>query len=164
MQVNKRLQILLTLLFVCFSAACKSQPPASDKEEFKPVFRKDGTLWVISPVGETKAAFDIEIAEKDKDVLQGLKYREDMEDNQGMFFIFQYLDYHSFWMQDTYLSLDMIFIDHYNKIINIAKNTTPFSEDPIFPEKPNQYVLELLAGTTDKLNITDTDEVTWQRN
>ncbi|MCB5234079.1 MAG: DUF192 domain-containing protein [Candidatus Cloacimonetes bacterium] len=164
MQVNKRLQILLTLLFVCFSAACKSQPPASDKEEFKPVFRKDGTLWVISPVGETKAAFDIEIAEKDKDVLQGLKYREDMEDNQGMFFIFQYLDYHSFWMQDTFMSLDMLFMDSEGVITHIEKGAAPFSEELITPNMPNKYVLEVKAGIVDRLNIKELDKIKWERN
>ncbi|HHV36522.1 MAG TPA: DUF192 domain-containing protein [Candidatus Cloacimonetes bacterium] len=164
MQVNKRLQILLSLLFICFSAACKSQPPAPDNQEYKPVFRKDGELAIYSPAGEERASFDIEIAEKDKDVLQGLKYREDMEDNQGMFFIFKSLDFHSFWMQDTFMSLDMLFIDSDEVITYIEKGTTPFSEELILPDTPNKYVLELKAGTVDRLNIKELDKIKWERN
>ncbi|HCM15389.1 MAG: DUF192 domain-containing protein [Candidatus Cloacimonadales bacterium] len=152
--------LLISILFAC---GCP-KAPMEEKDNSGYSFRKDGTLQIHSATGILKAEFDIEIVESQSELAQGLKYRESMAETQGMLFIFEQIDYHSFWMQDTYLSLDMIFIDHYNKIINIAKNTTPFSEDPIFPEKPNQYVLELLAGTTDKLNITDTDEVTWQRN
>lgn len=164
MQVNKRLQILLTLLFVCFSAGCKSQPHAAEQEDYKPVFRKDGTLMILSPTGETKATFDIEIAEKDKDVLQGLKYREDMKDNQGMLFIFEYLDFHSFWMQDTFMSLDMLFMDSDGVITHIEKGAPPFSEELITPNTANKYVLEVKAGTADRLNIKELDKIKWERN
>lgn len=156
--------MLVILLVICLTAACKSEPAASQNDEYKPAFRKDGSLQIHSPSGELKATFDIEIAEKDKDVIQGLKYREDMEDDQAMFFIFKSLDYHSFWMQDTFMSLDMLFIDHEDRITDIERGTTPFSEELIMPNMPNLYVLEIKAGIANKLNIKEMDKITWERN
>lgn len=121
-------------------------------------------LEIHAPSGELKAAFEIEIAQTEAALMQGLKYREQMEENQGMLFIFENIDFHSFWMQDTYLSLDMIFIDHNGAIVSIAKNTTPFSEEQIFPEKANKYVLEVLAGTADKYKLKELDIVTWKKD
>jgi uncharacterized membrane protein (UPF0127 family) len=69
---------------------------------------------------------------------------------------------HSFWMQDTYLSLDIIYIDHTKTIFQIYKNTTPFSEDTLPPDKINKYTLEVLAGTSDRLNIKEGDTIRWQ--
>ncbi|MCK9557448.1 MAG: DUF192 domain-containing protein [Candidatus Cloacimonetes bacterium] len=158
--------IALSIFLILSSLLLSGCPQAPVKEKAKSsyTFRKDGTLQVHSVNGTLKAEFDVEIVKSEKELAQGLKYRETMEENQGMLFVFEQIDYHSFWMQDTYLSLDMIFIDHYNKIINIAKDTIPFNEDPIYPERANKYVLEVLAGTTDKLNIIETDEVTWLEN
>lgn len=151
---------LLLLLLLFSLQACKA---ASSKGTDKPVpsFRHDGYLKILSASGETKAQFDIEIVSKDAELAQGLKFRESMAENQAMFFIFEYVDYHSFWMQDTYMSLDMLFIDSSGTIITIAENTPPFSEQQIVADKPNKYVLELLAGTAQRLNLKETDTVSW---
>lgn len=133
-----------------------------DSSGDKYTFRKDGTLQFHSPEGELKAEFDIEIVQKDEEIMRGLKFRDQMQGNQAMLFIFEHIDYHSFWMQDTYLSLDMVFIDDDLKVIHIEKGTTPFSEEQIFPPGPNKYVLELLATSADKNNIQEKDIVSWQ--
>jgi uncharacterized membrane protein (UPF0127 family) len=161
--MNRFIAILISLILAIGIQSCKaaSEEPAQAKI---PSFRNDGKLEIHSSSGALKATFDIEIAEREAELMQGLKYREKMEAGQGMLFIFEQVDYHSFWMQDTYLSLDMIFIDHNNTVVSIAKNTTPYSEEPIFPDMPNKYVLEVLAGTTDRLNIKESDIVTWKRN
>ncbi|MDD4231607.1 MAG: DUF192 domain-containing protein [Candidatus Cloacimonetes bacterium] len=161
--MRNKLYIPVVLILILVFGGCPKSKPQQEAQS-STSFRKDGTLQIKGLDGNLKASFDIEIAEKEKELMQGLKYRENMEDNQGMLFIFNNVDYHSFWMQDTYLSLDMIFIDHHNQIISIAKNTSPYNEEPIFPEKPNQYVLEVMAGTCDRLNIEIADEVTWQKN
>ncbi|MDD2684138.1 MAG: DUF192 domain-containing protein [Candidatus Cloacimonetes bacterium] len=147
------------MIFSLQSCKAKSNP-----EETIPTFRHDGFLKIHSADGTLKAEFDVEIVRKDFELARGLKYRDSIKANQGMLFIFDFADYHSFWMQDTYISLDMLFIDLDNHIVNIAKNTTPFSEEQIFPEAPIKYVLEILAGTADKLNIQKTDKVTWIEN
>ena len=159
--MKKSLLIITLICTALLLGACKKDS-SKESPEHKYAFRKDGTLQIHSPQGELKAELDIEIAEKEADLARGLKFRDKMLDTQGMLFIFKQIDYHSFWMQDTYLSLDMLFIDSDFKIINIAKDTPPFSEEMISPTSPNLYVLELLAGSTDKYNLKEKDIISWQ--
>ncbi|HQB98588.1 MAG: DUF192 domain-containing protein [Candidatus Cloacimonetes bacterium] len=161
--MNKIILVSLLILAGLVSQSCKAKVEESPRSVV-PEFRKDGVLEIHGSDGSLKATFEIEIARKESELMRGLKYRDKMQENQAMLFIFEFLDYHSFWMQDTYLSLDMIFIDHNNQVVHIAKNTTPYSEEQIYPEKPNKYVLEVLAGISDKYQIKETDIVTWKEN
>lgn len=159
----KNLFLVILLISLCsFITACKKERNASDIPE-KPLysFRHDGILEVRSADGKYKATFNIEIVEKEAEVTRGLKFREHMEPDQAMLFVFSDVDYYPFWMQDTYMSLDMLFIDQNNSITQIEENTTPFSEEQIYPQKPHKYVLEVLAGTVKNLNIQTTDTVIW---
>lgn len=152
--------LFISLVFsLILLASCKAKE--TPIKEDKPVFRHDGFVEILAPDGSLKAKFEVEIATKESEHARGLKFREEMADNRGMLFVFEYLDYHPFWMQDTYLSLDMIFIDQNEEIIYIERNTPPFSEELISPEKPVKYVLELLAGTADKQNISEKDKIKW---
>ncbi|HNQ43558.1 MAG TPA: DUF192 domain-containing protein [Candidatus Cloacimonadota bacterium] len=155
---------LILALAIISVMACKREnpkPPAEEKPKYS--FRHDGFLEVRSSDGKYKTTIDIEIVEKETEILQGLKYRDKMDKNQGMLFIFEEVYYHDFWMQDTYMSLDMLFIDQNDEIFQIVKNTTPFSEERISPTKPNRYVLELVAGAADYHGIEETDRVIWYR-
>lgn len=86
-----------------------------------------------------------------------------MAPEQGMLFVFDGTRSHSFWMQDTYISLDMIFIDYDNNIFNIAENTVPFSTELIEPGGYNKYTLEIIAGSAGRLNIQKGDKIEWKR-
>jgi len=154
--------LCVMLLLPVILAACKKASPEIAPSQL-PTFRKDGTLEVIGADGKTKATFDIEIADTQETLQQGLKNRESMADNQGMLFIMDGETSHPFWMQDTYLSLDIIFIDHQKTVFQIAENTKPFSEDMINPTKLNNYTFEVKAGIARKLNITEGDTVKWQK-
>ena len=144
--------------------ACRPEAKMSDSTPApKHIFRKDGELVIKGPDGVVKGAFDIEIAESEEALQTGLKFRESMGPNQGMLFIFDGRQSYGFWVQDTYISLDMLFINYENKIFYIAENTTPFSEDPIEPDGFNLYTLELNAGTCQKLNIQKGDTIEWKR-
>jgi len=156
--------LLLVLLLASALLACR--PEAKEKSDPKPetpIFRKDGELSVLGPDGAVKASFDIEIASTEAALQTGLKYRESMQPNQGMLFIFDGRQSYGFWMKGTYMSLDMLFINYENKIFHIAESTTPFSEDPIEPDGFNKYTLELLAGSCQKHNIKTGDTIEWKR-
>jgi len=163
-----RVFILAVCLMCALSpvAGCKGkdQPPAETQDNTpKYSFRKDGELRVIAKDGTQKASFDIEIAEHDEDLQRGLKYRESMQDNQGMLFIFDGKQSYGFWMKDTYIPLDMLFIDYEQNVFQIARDTTPFNEEPLEPNGFNRYTLEINAGLADKLNIIEGDKVEWTR-
>jgi len=162
MQSNYSLLFILLLAFGLLSAcAKKAEPEAEAKPKYE--FRHDGNLDIVSPNGTIKASFKIEIVEKEDEVMRGLKYREKMDADQGMLFIFPVLDYYEFWMQDTYLPLDMIFCSVDETIFQIHANAVPFSEERITPEKPNSFVLELNAGIAKQHNITPGDKISWKR-
>ena len=88
----------------------------------------------------------IEIADTDTKREQGLMYRQSLGVNSGMLFIFDESAPHPFWMKNTYISLDILFINANKEIIYIEENTTPLSEELITSSDNSLYVLELNAG------------------
>ena len=84
---------------------------------------------------------------------------ESMEEDQGMLFIFDPNRKVSMWMSNTPMTLDMLFIDKNGKIINIAKNTTPYSTKGISSGGSINWVLEINGGLSDQLNIKNGDHV-----
>jgi len=155
------LYILLICLTLCYSCKKESSTPEPEKPENS--FRQDGNLEVFSKDNKLKTAFRIEIVESEEDVMRGLKYRESMDDDAGMLFIFETPDIYDFWMQDTYLPLDMLFIASDGTINEIHENAVPFSEERIHPTMIHQYVLEIKAGIAKKNNIQSGDKITWKR-
>ena len=102
---------------------------------------------------------DAEIADDELERNRGLMFRQSLGDNQGMLFIFQQPEMASFWMRNTILSLDIIFIGVDGRILNIADHTTPYSEDPIPAVGMTQAVLEIRAGRAEELGIRPGDRV-----
>lgn len=150
------LLVTLSLLFGCKKES-EAQP---EKPEYE--FRYDADLDIIGKDGAIKGSFKVEVVEREDEVMQGLKYRESMAANQGMLFIFAIPDYYDFWMQDTYLPLDIIYMDSAKSIFQINENAKPFSEERITPTQVNSFVLELNAGTAKQLNIQTGDTISWR--
>ena len=94
---------------------------------------------------------------------KGLMFRENLPDNQGMFFIFDDESPRNFWMKNTKISLDIVFLDVALKIIKIHKNTAPLSEQLYPSRKPAKYVIEVRSGFTDRYQVSEGDSVTWQK-
>lgn len=85
--------------------------------------------------------------------LRGLMYRKHLDADSGMLFDFQNDDFRSFWMKNTILPLDMLFIRADGTISSIVANTTPYSEKIISSEEPVRAVLEINAGRAAELGI-----------
>ncbi|GAB6283666.1 MAG: hypothetical protein STSR0008_24550 [Ignavibacterium sp.] len=124
-------------------------------------FHKEGKLTILDSNKVVKKKIDIEIADTEYDRELGLMFRKEMSDEQGMLFIFPVEDNLSFWMRNTYIPLDMIFIDSQKRIITIHKNTIPLSEDSYRSSAPAKYVLEVNGGFTDRFNIKEGDFINW---
>lgn len=125
-----------------------------------PAFTKEGELYFLSKINnDTIRTIDIEFATNDDERAQGLMNRKSMTDNQGMLFIFPAAQEQSFWMKDTYISLDIIYLDDHKEIVSIQKYTTPLSEESLPSFKKAQYVLEVNAGFCDKYHITYGDRI-----
>src|SRR5262249_59986645 len=95
----------------------------------------------------------VEIADNDADRAKGLMYRKELPQGRGMLFDFQRDQEVSFWMQNTYIPLDMIFIRGDGRILRIAENTEPLSTRLIPSNGPVRAVLEVIGGTAPKTCI-----------
>ena len=124
-------------------------------------FKKGGELTFTDSIGNFLAKIDIEIADNNYERQLGLMNRISMEENQGMLFIFPTERYQSFWMLNTLFSLDILFINSNKEIVTIHKNTTPTSQQSYPSSKPAIYVVEVVAGYTDKFNINEGDRIHW---
>jgi uncharacterized membrane protein (UPF0127 family) len=115
------------------------------------------TLEIASKTGVH--AFSVEIAQNDAERAKGLMYRKELPEGQGMLFDFQHEQEVGFWMENTYIPLDMIFIRADGRILRIAENTEPLSTRIIPSGGPVRGVLEVIAGTARKLGIAAGDRV-----
>jgi hypothetical protein len=115
------------------------------------------TLEIVSKSGVH--VFAIELAASNEERARGLMYRKELPEGRGMLFDFSPEQDVSMWMQNTYLSLDMIFIRADGRILTIAENTTPLSERIISSGGHVRGVLEVIAGTAKRLGIAPGDRV-----
>jgi uncharacterized protein len=116
-----------------------------------------GVVEIASKTGVH--AFAVEMAVNDAERAKGLMYRKELPEGQGMLFDFQREQETSFWMENTYISLDIIFIRADGRILRIAENTEPLSQKLIPSGGPVRGVLEVIAGTARKLGIAPGDRV-----
>ena len=103
--------------------------------------------------------FAVEMASTPEEQAKGLMFRRHMPEGQGMLFDFHREQPTSFWMKNTYIPLDMIFIRGDGRILRIAENTVPLSEALVTSGGPVRAVLEVNAGTARKLGIAPGDRV-----
>jgi len=103
--------------------------------------------------------FAVEMASTPAEQAKGLMFRHELPEGQGMLFDFHHEQPTSFWMKNTYIPLDMIFIRGDGRILRIAENTVPLSEALVPSGGPVRAVLEVNAGMARKLGIAPGDRV-----
>jgi hypothetical protein len=151
------------LLAACGDDASRSATASAGEpsEETIP-FRIDGTLDFLRQ-DERLTSIDIEIAEGDSATSRGMMQRTAFPDDTGMLFLFDNVQIRTFWMGNTPLSLDLLFIDPDSQIVDFAKYATPFSDEPITSSVPSRFVLEMPAGFVDSQGLVEGDRVRWRR-
>ncbi|MEP7146315.1 MAG: DUF192 domain-containing protein [bacterium] len=130
----------------------------------EPQFSKEGELEFLSKDGKNEIRkIDVELADNDNERMQGLMYRKSMDDGKGMLFIFQSEEPQSFWMKNTVIPLDIIYVNARKEIVKIFKNTTPFSETSLPSGKAATYVVEVAGGFSDRFGIKEGDLINFQK-
>jgi len=137
--------------------------PASNAKTAEPQFIKEGTLQFLKDAN-IKAAIEIEVANTADEIEQGLMHRRKMDQNKGMLFIFPDMQPRGFWMKNTHIPLDIIYVDADKTIVSIQKNTIPLSRQDLPSDGEAQYVIEVNAGFSDLYNIVPGDNVDFQIN
>jgi uncharacterized membrane protein (UPF0127 family) len=151
---SRRLALALVL---AFAAALSVARPVVALEGAPMILPVDpAPLTVETKDGERR--FTVEIAADDSERSAGLMFRTEMDDDHGMLFVFERERRLSFWMKNTPMPLDLVFIDGEGAIVDILPGE-PFSLAPIGPEAPARFVLELKAGTAEKAGIAQGDRV-----
>ncbi len=135
---------LLALIYVTVAPALRAQQALENVD----IVTADGTH-----------RFSVEVMRTPEQLAQGLMYRRYMPEDRGMLFDFKIEQPVQFWMKNTYLPLDMLFISKAGKIVSIKENAEPLSEKLIPSGAPVSAVLELNAGTAARIHAKPGDTV-----
>jgi uncharacterized membrane protein (UPF0127 family) len=142
----RRTSLFLTLFAVLLQVnACQAQPQVT-----------------IATVGGRELTFQVEVADTPAKRELGLQYRRELAVDHGMIFLFPAESEHSFWMKNTPIPLDMIFINREGKIIGIVEQAVPFSTDSRSVPGASQFVLEINGGLSKSYGIKAGDFVRFQ--
>ena len=120
-------------------------------------FLKKEKIFIENKLSKNKEYFLVELAKNEHDRKKGLQCRKYLKKNEGMLFIWSDEDYRNFWMKNTVIPIDLIFINSKFEIVDIYFDATPFSKKSIRSEKKAKFVLELNSGIFKKkgFNIGD---------
>ncbi|MFT0716054.1 DUF192 domain-containing protein [Flagellimonas lutimaris] len=155
---------VILLVFAIVLVSCKTESKQALKTETIS-FTKEGELTVMSTETDSiKANFDIEIAETEYETQTGLMYRKSMKEDRGMLFIQPTESLQYFYMKNTEIPLDIIYINTGMKIVSFQKNAEPFNENTLPSNAPAKYVLEINAGLSDQLGLQVGDSISFSRN
>jgi uncharacterized membrane protein (UPF0127 family) len=154
----------LSLLVVAISAplvfGCADDEAQRRTDDLR-TFQEEGTLAFVRPSGDTLRTIAIDIADTDAERRRGLMRQRSLGYDRGMLFVFDAVDRGSMWMKNTPLPLDIAFVAPDSQVINIARRTTPFSEEPIEPAAPRKFVVEVRAGFAQRFGLTDRTRIRW---
>ncbi|MBI2089345.1 MAG: DUF192 domain-containing protein [Deltaproteobacteria bacterium] len=117
---------------------------------------------VLSARQGNEVKVDVEIADSPAKRAQGLQYRRELREDQGMLFLFPFASVQTFWMKNTPLSLDLIFIGSDQKIVGIIHGAVPFSTATLSVSSPSQFVLEVKGGLSRRWGIGAGDPVRFE--
>jgi uncharacterized membrane protein (UPF0127 family) len=146
--------VLLLCAFQCDEKRTPPPAPAQQEENAPRVTFRDGFR------------VKVEVASDDENRAQGLMYRDHLADDRGMIFVFPQKGDYAFWMKNTIIPLDMIWIDEAKKVVHVAHDVPPCQADPCPSYPPGvaaKYVLEVAAGVAAKHHVADGDVLTFER-
>ena len=110
-------------------------------------------LQFCNPNGSTSPEITAEVVATPAQQQLGLMYRKDLAPNAGMLFVFPDETPRTFWMKNTLLELDMVFVDRAFRVVSIVKRAVPLTESPRMSEQPAKYVLEVRGGSAEAWEI-----------
>jgi uncharacterized protein len=147
---------LSSLLLIITS--CKKEQRTVKPIVYK--FKKEGELSLFKSTSDSLIAkFDIEIADNEYETQTGLMHRKSMANNKAMLFIFTDMRIRAFYMKNTYIPLDIIYLDKDSLIVSIQENAKPLDETSLPSGVPAQYVLEINGGLSQQWSIKVGDKM-----
>ncbi len=154
---GRTLVLTLAMLAPLSAGACRAETPAPAAVPARPLTAALETVTVDTARGPV--SFKVEIADDDAERERGLMYRTSLAPDAGMLFIWTSPARRAFWMRNTYIPLDIIYIGVNGRILSIAAMAEPFNETPLPSEGAALGVLEIAGGRAAELGITIGDQV-----
>ena len=144
---------ILSLVLICFFFnQCQQSTPKEVREQ-KVLFKNEGNLSILNDENKTLAEFKIEIADSPYERQTGMMYRDSLEEQHGMLFIFENSELRGFYMKNTLIPLDLLFIDENYEIVHIYSKATPYETASISSQLPAKYVFEINGGLSEQIGI-----------
>ena len=155
--------LLIFLFYGSLFVGCNNDSDNGTEDKDPIEFTKEGELYLVKPSGDTLQKIDIEIADNFYERETGLMHRYSMETNQGMLFIYPDEALRSFWMQNTYIPLDLIFFDSDSTAVSFQENAKPMDETSLPSGVPAQFILEINAGLVEDWGIETGDKIDFEK-
>lgn len=156
---GRRAAVALAAAIAALSGPAAAQLPKQDPKACRgqPELRPLEPLQVRTDRGVQ--SFQVEVADSDRERAYGLMCRKAMAPDRGMLFIFPQAEPQAFWMRNTLIPLDIIYIDAAGKVVSITRNARPLSDTPLPSAGPAKYVLELAGGRAAEIGLLPGDRV-----
>jgi uncharacterized membrane protein (UPF0127 family) len=141
--IDRRL-LLLAVVVAAAATSCRSSLPPRNQ------------------VCARQHCYDVELASSPEETSLGLMHRKHLDADKGMLFIFSQSAFHTFWMKNTLIPLDMIWMDGAHRVVHVQENVPPCQADPCpryVPSKEALFVLELNAGEAKRLGLQVGDQL-----
>lgn len=117
-------------------------------------------LSFVQADGKTSPTFSMEVVADFQSRQRGLMFRKSVGAREGMLFVFPNDEDHSFWMKNTFIPLDMVFVSKELHVVGVLSDVPPLTEDPRSVGVPSRYVLEFSAGTMKAIGVAAGARVT----
>ncbi len=121
-----------------------------------------GARVVIETAAGARRSVNVEVARTDAERARGLMFRRSLASDAGMLFLFDESAEHGFWMQNTLIPLDMIFIDDDGRVVGIVERAEPLTTTPRTVGAPSRYVLEVNGGWSATHGVARGDRVRFE--
>ncbi|WP_298239068.1 DUF192 domain-containing protein [uncultured Algibacter sp.] len=152
--------ILIISILFAYTSCKDNKKPIKQTEVF---FKKEGELTLHKITSDsTQINLDIEIADTEFERQTGLMYRSSMQNNQGMLFVFDDEQERSFYMKNTKIPLDLIYVNSDLKIVSFQKNAQPLNETSLPSNAPAKYVIEVNAGLSNNWLLSVGDSLSFK--
>ncbi len=155
--MSAKLTLLLTISQVLMISACAQKhadvQTVAKGDPKQTVTSKPAAQVVFEPPGAEPVTVRVEVARTEAERNLGLMFRKELDENAGMVFVYDRPQRLIFWMRNTFISLDMIFLDAERRVVGVVENTTPQTDTPRSVQGNTQYCVEVNAGFASKHGI-----------
>lgn len=158
---------VIIFLLLATSASLISCKNENNQKAIAPAefsFTKEGEASLFKNNGSFIRKIDIEFAEDDYERETGLMHRDALAKHQGMLFVFEEEEIRSFYMKNTKISLDLLFLNRDGLIVSFAENAKPMDETALSSTVPAQYVLEINSGLSEEWVLEIGDRIEWVKD